>query len=188
VDSARFDTLTRVLATRRIAITSSLVGGIAVLLGVSWVEEAAAHNPIPACRRIADPVKRRRCLRRARAHNRKRHSCRPRPVAITCVNRCGRAIDNCRKPVACACPVGKSCLLNNSCASACSAPETCPPGCTCLFPAVEGGMYCISLAVSCATVPQVCTSTVQCPLGQHCMLTGCGVSGPENRCVPLCPS
>lgn len=78
MESNRFDTVTRSLSSRRATLTS-LLGGVAALLGVAGVEEAGAHNPIPNCRRVADPKKRRACLRRARAHIRQRHTCRPQP-------------------------------------------------------------------------------------------------------------
>ena len=190
MESNQFDNLTRKMAVRRMALLG-LAGGIVGLLGLSGGEEAGAHNPLPNCRRIGDPDQRRKCLRRARAHKRKQHSCRPQPVAITCANRCGSVRDNCRKGVNCACPAGKTGLVNNGCSRTCD--ETllsCPVGCTCGVRLIEDDTpHCFSAAVAeCTQVPQICTSTAQCPTGQFCGQVFCGPNDTaQGRCIPNCP-
>lgn len=190
MESDRFDAFTRTLSSRRTALGGGL-GGVAALLGLGGGEEAAAHDPRPACRKLADPARRRACLRRARRHLRLRHSCKPHPIAVTCANRCGSTRNNCKKAVACICPPDKTCLLNNGCARTCSvASLTCPAGCTCGIPLAEApgtlaGCYPSTLS-SCTQVPTPCTSTAQCPFGQFCGLV-CGSVPGEGRCFPNCP-
>lgn len=65
MDSDRFDILTRMLSSRRLTLTG-LLGGLTALLALRSGEDAAAHDPIPACRKIDNPERRRDCLRRAR--------------------------------------------------------------------------------------------------------------------------
>jgi hypothetical protein len=190
MESDRFDALARVFSSRRIAVFG-LVGGVAALLGISAVEDAGAHNPGPACRKIPDPVKRRKCLARARRHKRKAHSCKPQPVAVTCANRCGSVRNSCRKAVPCTCPAGKTCLLNGSCNRICVVGGTilqCPAGCDCDVADIEGNVHCMPESIAeCEQVPMVCSSTAQCPLGHFCSTPSCGFGGLESRCVPVCP-
>jgi hypothetical protein len=189
VDDAHFDALTRSLHSRRTAV-SGLLGGFAALLGLGG--DANAHNPAPACRRLTEPA-RRRCLRRARAHHRNRHVCKPRPRAVTCRNRCGGTRNNCRHKVSCACPAGKTCLRNQGCSRACTPPNfDCPASCACLDDAIlveTSQRQCVPLGISeCAQFPQVCTSTAECPFGQFCGITPCSPGGDdEGRCIPVCP-
>jgi hypothetical protein len=189
VDDAHFDALTRSLRSRRAAVTG-LLGGLAAMLGLG--DDANAHNPAPACRRLTDPARRRRCQRRARAHHRNRHVCKPRPVAVTCRNRCGGTRNNCRHKVSCTCPAGKLCLPNQSCSQACTpASPVCPAGCYCFSTQlVETSQHqCVPQGISdCAQIPQRCTSSAECPFGQFCGTTACSPSGDdEERCIPVCP-
>ena len=185
MDSKRFDALTRTLSSRRLV----LAGGVAALRGLIGAGDASAHNPVLACRKIEDPGKRRRCLRRAKQHSRLKHTCKALPVTVTCANRCGSTTNNCKKAVACACPPGKLCLLNDSCSRLCEGEVIpCPPTCNCGIPAVEGGTHCFPAALEeCQQVPQVCTSTSQCPIGHYCGIADCGPAGAlEGRCIPVC--
>jgi hypothetical protein len=193
MDVSRFDAFSRTFSSRRIA-AAGLLGAVAVLL-VPPPNDAAAHNPAASCRTLPSPAKRRRCLRRARAHNR-RHQCQPKPPASLCGGRCGgTAVNNCGKRVTCpACPDGKRCLSNQSCGQVCAPPQTpggCPGGCSCPnVPEVGGAFYCFSNAITdCAQIPRVCASTAECPVGSFCVTGACPPpsDGPlENRCVPLC--
>ena len=188
MESEQFDRFTRALGSRR-SVLAGLAGSLASLLGFTDAHVVRAHNPVRTCRGIADPGKRSRCLRRARAHNRKRHTCRPQPVSVTCANRCGRTTNNCKKAVACACPAGKLCLINDSCSRLCDGEVIpCPANCECGVPAVEGGTHCFPAAIQkCEQVPQVCTSTSQCPIGHFCGIADCGPAGAlEGRCIPVC--
>ena len=71
MDGERFDAMTKTLAagpTRR-RLLLGLLGGALGLLGGLGREDADAHNPLRACKKIEDRQRRRRCLRRARQHN-----------------------------------------------------------------------------------------------------------------------
>lgn len=191
MDSDRFDALTRLLSSRRAALTG-LVGVAATLVGLAAVADVSAHNPTAACRRLPTPAKRRACRRRARRHNRT-HRCRPRPATEICarLGRCsGVAVNNCRKRINCTCPAGKRCLSNGSCAAICGPgfPD-CTGDCGCSGPEVGGGFICRPATVSqCEQVPEVCTTTADCPLGSFCFSQACVGSGGalENRCFPHC--
>ena len=191
MDFEKFDGLTRSFASRRAALTG-LAGGVAALLGLVGEDEAIAHNAAAKCRKLSDPIKRRQCLRRARAHNR-RHRCKAKPTAIVCGGRCGTTVDNCGKQISCpGCAVGKTCLGNGSCSRTCvvrGVPGDCPAGCGCGIPAVDGGIHCIPLSISqCDQIPQVCTVTAQCPVGTFCGNAPCGPdSTDQGRCIPVCP-
>ncbi len=83
------------------------------------------------------------------------------------------------------CAAGQdACLLNQSCAETCGAGHGCPAGCRCSYPSVEGPTHCIPHPLTCEQIPQACTSTAECPQGQHCQEVVCGDG--LNRCVPLC--
>jgi hypothetical protein len=190
MDDPRFDDLTRRLHTRRTALTS-IPGGIAALLALQ-VEEANAHNPIRACKPITDPRRRLACLRRARAHNRNKHSCKPKPAATFCVNRCGTTQNNCKRKLNCSCPPGKSCLANFGCNRAClSVQPRCPDGCNCGAILVEPPMTAqcfagpVLSAPACPEAPVSCETTENCPRGFFCadVSFACGT----DRCVPNCP-
>jgi hypothetical protein len=133
MDSARFDALTRVLSSRRTAMIGAL-GGLAALLSLPG-SDADAHNPVPACNKIKNSARRRACLRRARQHNRS-HICRPQPPSVTCANRCGPILDNCRKQVNCTCPANQPCDLGSG---------------TCI---------CLTDGQNCTSAPQCCQETI----------------------------
>ncbi len=192
MDDAQFDALTRALHSRRTAVVG-LLGGLTAMLGLDG-GDATAHNPAPACRNIADARRRARCRRRARAHHRHRHSCTPQPAAVTCRNRCGGTRNNCKQAVACTCPAETTCLPNQGCSRACAAPPfACPAGCACFDGVLlveTSSFQCVPLGISeCEQVPQVCTSTAECPFGQFCGTTACSPGGDdEGRCIPVCQS
>jgi hypothetical protein len=190
MDDQQFDALTRVLSSRRTALTG-VVGSLATVLGLSMSERAGAHSFTARCRKLPDPAKRRACVRRARRHDRK-HRCKPRSTAVTCGGGCGSALNNCGKRVTCpACAAGKSCLANRSCAQICGQGHpACPTGCGCTFLEAGSGVpYCTAPIIgACAGVrPGVCASTAQCPLNHVCTSVQCGPGETfENRCVALC--
>jgi hypothetical protein len=190
MESNQFDALTRALSTRRTTITGLLGGSFALLLGLGKPEEAGAHDPAAACRKLPDLGQRRRCRARARRHKRRQHTCRPQPKAVTCAGRCGRFRNNCRKGVDCTCPADQTCFANGTCSRVCTAGGTgtlavsCPAGCDCEVDALEGGRHCVSeLIETCTQVPIVCTSTAQCPVGHVCSTPVCNG---ESRCFPVC--
>lgn len=185
MDDERFDALARAVSTRRAAFAGGF-GALAALFSI--VPEADAHNALKRCRGLANLAKRRACRRRARIHNRK-HRCKSRPARRICADlrRCsGVAVNDCGRLINCGCPGGQSCLANGSCASNCelSGPLGCPEDCVCFGPEVDNGKRCIPIPLPCDQIPQVCTSTVDCPLGTFCLVGPCD---DENRCVPLCP-
>jgi hypothetical protein len=69
MDADRFDRFARILSSRRVALGGLLGGALAALSGWATPEEAGAHNPVPACRRIKNKNKRKACLKRANQHN-----------------------------------------------------------------------------------------------------------------------
>lgn len=187
VESSRFDALTRTVHSRRTAL-AVILGSLAALLGLPTLE-ASAHNPVPSCQKIKDPKRRQTCLRLARRHNKRRHSCKQQPRAVTCANRCGSVRNNCRKTLNCICPSGKLCLSNGSCSRPCSEPGfpgDCPQGCQCGPPALEGGLQCAPDSISdCPQIPLVCTSTKGCPPGHYCS-TPIPLCSSQRRCIPVC--
>lgn len=190
MDSKQFDAVARALSSRR-TVLAILLGGAAAHFAGGDPDVALAHNPANACRKLADPVKRRRCLRRAQAHKRRCHSQTP---LATCAGRCGSLPAPCGKVVTCPCPAGKLCLSNNSCSRFCSVPGVpgdCPAGCSCGGRTTEdptGTFHCYPNGLSCLEVSQGCASTAQCPSGHFCAPNACpGPSGTfENRCIPVC--
>ena len=113
--------------------------------------------------------------------------CTPDPLAATCFHRCGTATNNCGQATLCPpCSGGRQCLSNGTCAIACGTSAECTATCGCT-PSVDGPAQCVASGGACTDFPQTCTSTADCPAGQHCEETGCG-PGPslENRCVALC--
>jgi hypothetical protein len=133
--------------------------------------------------------------KRRRKRRRPRSRCRPNCAGKTCGdNGCGGSCGGCLATQACqsgncvcACPAGQVCLSNESCATVC--PSGCDTTCGCSDPSAEGPQHCVPLNASCETAVQSCTSTIECPLGQHCQETGCGPGGSiERRCVTLCSS
>ncbi len=183
MDDQQFDRLTRALSSRRTALRG-LLGGSLALLGLSPDADVAAHNLIPGCKKIKDVKKRQACLKRAKRHNKQRHSCKAQSISATCAGRCGVWKNNCGKGVPClACPTGHQCLGNGSCARTCSdANPVCPATCgACGYPTTEGTRACIAAIDLCPT--QTCSSTSQCSPGFHCQ--PCERGGP-NYCFPLC--
>jgi hypothetical protein len=189
MDGERFDSLTRILSSRRTALTG-LLGGVAGLIGIASPDDADAHNFVARCRKLPKQAQRRACLRRARAHNRK-HRCRAESPAITCAGRCGAARNNCQQTVACTCAPGQSCLPNTSCLQVCPGiGEGCPAGCRCGAPLAENLelLHCTegeSPTASCDDLPQVCGTSADCPQGFLCaaLANVCGT----NRCIKGCP-
>lgn len=186
MDSDRFDALSRTLTahhSRRAALGVLLAGGLAALLGLP-PEEAGAHNPIAACKRLPDLRQRRRCTRQARAHYR---TCHPEPRTTTCRGRCDTVRNRCGTKVFCRCPAGSICLGNGSCTFTC---KTCPPRCDCHpYSEIGGNETCFPPnGFTCEDSPQSCVSTADCPVGRACQRTGClpGIAPYVYRCVPLC--
>jgi hypothetical protein len=114
--------------------------------------------------------------------------CIPEPVGNTCAGRCGTWTNNCGQSVPCAaCPAGKVCLSNGSCSTPCPNFGVCPAGCSCTPPNGEGAQICAQNEASCADLPQPCTTTTDCPVGQHCITTGCGQNNTDVlRCGRVC--
>ena len=110
--------------------------------------------------------------------------------AAACAGHCGNTtVNNCGQPVSCPCsdsclcPGTQECLSNGSCAAECDG-GLCATGCSCGDSSAEGPPRCVVPQSSCDGISQTCTSTTECPLGQHCQETQC--PWPSSRCVPLC--
>lgn len=125
--------------------------------------------------------------------------CTPQPLEKTCTARCGHGarcplrcdtvIDPgaCSQLVACSCPNGHECLSNGSCGQVCEQASDCPgqvADCGSCGPSAEGTKHCSYYPI-CPNQP--CTTTADCPIGEHCeVTTSCGPGGSsKNFCVPL---
>jgi hypothetical protein len=128
--------------------------------------------------------------RKSKKKNRKAPPCVPQDPVALCAASGGTKSDNCGRVVVCPCPAGKSSLSNYSCAKTCTTGADCPGAdpptgvCGCVYSSVEGPKYCLAPVQTCDRIPQVCTSTAQCPQGQFCAVTEC--PGDNRRCWPLC--
>jgi hypothetical protein len=192
-----FDDLTRSLpgtgsrGSRRRAVALALSGALGLALSASSPADTAAKKKCPPCKkRKKGKCKKNKpngtiCPGGTCQHG---SCCVPELPAATCAGRCGTWTNTCRQPVVCpGCPSGQDCLSNGSCTLTCAAQGVaCGPGCLCSSPSVEGPNRCIESFAGCAANPQACTSTAECPRGEHCQNVSCGAS--SQRCVPLCTS
>jgi hypothetical protein len=89
-----------------------------------------------------------------------------------------------KKKKKCGCRGGRKRLSNQSCAKVCNGESDCAQLCVCGFFSVDGVRYCAPQVNACAEIPDSCSTTAQCPLGQYCadVTAVCG----SNRCAPLC--
>jgi len=198
MESDHFDALARTLTSvrsRRQALVAILGGALGMVLGATAIEETEAKKkkPCPACK------KRKKGKCKANKPDgtacpggtcQGGSCCVPESAAATCARAaCGTVRTNtCGQAVICSCPAGQDCLSNGSCGITCTASSQCPHGCTgCGFASTEGPSHCIAPITGCESVPQSCTSTAECPLGQHCQGIKCDLSGQlVNRCIPMC--
>ena len=171
MDADRFDALARtMLATRSRRAVLPL--GLAGLLATLGFTGAAAGK-------------------RKKKHKKKRHSgdsspCVGESAVATCAGRCGTWANNCGQAVICpGCPAGEDCLANGSCAKNCTSdPECGTATCGCANADIEGQKYCEAAAGICRDRPTSCSTTAQCPPGEHCVY--CGSAQSDPRCYPLC--
>jgi hypothetical protein len=165
MESDRFDALTRSLTTgasRRGLLTGVTSGLLAVL---------------PLSLTGAEAKKKRK--------NKKPKNCRtevgcvPEPRNTTCGGHCGDRINNCGQTIGCpTCSGERVCLSNGSCAWPCLS-SGCPSGCICSLDSAEGTSHCIANS---SPTGQACTSTAECPHGQHCQ----NVMPGGQFCIGLC--
>jgi hypothetical protein len=105
--------------------------------------------------------------------------CIPESRTTTCGGRCGDRTNTCGQIVGCpTCSGERACLSNGSCAIVCPV-GGCPTGCGCGLPTTEGTSHCIANSSS---VGQPCTSTAECPHGQHCQ----NIMPSGTACIGLC--
>jgi hypothetical protein len=111
--------------------------------------------------------------------------CVPQDPATVCTAGCGTRSDNCGRIVVCPCATGQHCLSNGSCATACPQSNVaCGTGnCICSLPSKDGPRFCRKTYSTCASIPQQCTTTLECPLGHYC---GPVVDCSGSRCLQLC--
>jgi hypothetical protein len=160
MDETMFDRLSRTFAetnTRRDGIrklAGAILGG--ALLGVPAVQEAAAHNALPACKRIKNKNRRTACIRRAKEHN-KKHC---RPGLTRCAGQCVNT--------------GTSQAHCGACGNACAADKTCQNG-VCVGPACNPGLtLCAGQCVNTQTSQANCGACGNaCPAGDTCQNGGC---------------
>ena len=84
MDADRFDAIAKRLAagpaSRRAALRALAGGALGGLLGLldrAGVEDAGAHDALRRCKKIKDRQQRKRCIKKARAHNRRHCSVGP---------------------------------------------------------------------------------------------------------------
>ena len=200
MDAGRFDGLARSLATagsRRRTLGSLLAGAIG-LLGLLDMrpEEAAAHNPLKACKKKSGRAKK-RCIKKAKKHNAQHATEAPAPAPPPCAsaadgfpcpddgNPC--TDDFCRagtcihpaKPDRTACGGGGQC-----CGGQCVADNECCTNAHCPF-----GKTCTS-AGTCVCPTGKIDCGAGCQTGNCCVHTDCSPGnaccGGFCRCGPCC--
>ncbi len=89
-----------------------------------------------------------------------------------------------KKKKKCRCRGGRKRLSNGSCAKVCDDASDCALACACPTASIEGARYSTAdVGFDCTKIPQSCSTTAQCLLGQYCRFVQlCG----SNRCTPLC--
>jgi hypothetical protein len=195
MDAARFARLVFSLTAARSRRTlSQTVLGLAVggVLGAASSERAAAKKKCAPCKKrkqgkckgkkpdgtacSSGTCQGGRCVSAA--------PCVPQDPVTVCAAGCGTRSDNCGRIVVCPCATGQHCLSNGSCATECPVSNfSCSTGnCICSLPSKDGPRFCRKTYSTCASVPQQCTTTSGCPLGQYCGPVDCSGS----RCLPLC--
>jgi hypothetical protein len=186
MDANRFAVITRFQTerpSRRGLMHALTSGGLAAI-----VNRSLGGSDIAAKRNHHKKRKKKKTKGRCSPNCPGKTSCLPQARAATCVGRCGSWPNNCDQSVACeTCPPGKQCLTNGSCADVCATYQECPLfNCDCRV-TVEGPQVCVLAGPPCASIPQQCTSTAECLLGELCVEKACGPGGSaQYRCVPLC--
>ena len=180
MDADRFDALSRALAAvpaRRTLLR--LLAGSALAGAVGWLrsEESAAHNPVPACRRIKNRRRRAACLRRARRHN--AGHAKPPSCTRDCAGKhcgpdgCGGSCGSCTGGATCtngtcACPPGKE-PCQGFCLPACGIDRIRKPdNCSCC---VGNGQLCQVEAPCCSGICSNASGINECqgrPNGASC--------------------
>jgi hypothetical protein len=207
MDPNRFDTLLRYFSatpSRRDALqllASSALG----LLGWAATSEATTHNTLNKCKKLKNKAKRKKCLKKAKAHN-ATHTAQDPTVQLpppdpcagkaegascgtdraccggTCVNlrtnpnHCGRCGYTCSPNSA-----GSAICHNGGCAC----PDfgaVCPSGCGCRS-RYQGGTFCTALDATCVGAKQCPNGDVDCDLGTVCHECNTGQS---PVCIAAC--
>jgi hypothetical protein len=180
MDDRRFDSFVKALSSagsRRGVL--GIFGASALGLG-AFVRPglSAAKKRNKKCKKKCGPCK--KC---------KKGKCKPKPDGTDCGGTKVCQSGACMCPTECCadadCGGLRECVANGSCAVLCADIDCPTAACSCTT-SVEGSRHCI-VGLDCDDLLQECTSTADCPPGQHCQSTGCGPGGTlTDRCTPLC--
>jgi hypothetical protein len=171
VDANRFDHLARIVVQRR-----SRRGLLPVLAGLPLAGAIAGLLP----KASADNARRGKDRERIAAERKKRRKCKPKPIGKACSGKCGRVLNNCKKPVTCEpCPCDPACPECERCNQATT---TCEPdpgkaGDAC----GDSGQICLADG-SCACDAGSCGACRTCAGGACAPVTGGSGCGNGKQC------
>ena len=206
MDARCFDKLTRGLGsmtTRRGTLAAVLSGALS-LLGWGSALDAAAHDLLPTCKKIKDKAKRKKCLKKAKAHHTTHLSESPPPPppppGVTCTPNCAGkncGLDGCGGVCGpcddgtctagiCVCRDGEE-VCQGTCVAACGTLQVRRPGtCTCcgrpFSPCQAGSSVCCSQLCPSGPSGGVCGGRgvgEACQFNAECLYENCtgGVCG-----------
>ena len=210
MEPTRFDRLAMTysaLGTRRglvrLLAGSALGGALAPLFGLPQTD---AHNALKKCKKINDKAKRKRCVRKAKAHNATHIAPAPSGCIPSCggkecgTNGCDGSCGSCATGSFCArgqCVIGQgTCNVGeDDCVT--RTVDNCGPGCLC-FTTMDNQTRCGNSETA-ISVCAGCDSDADCEQ-QHPTIPGvfcakdtgtgniCGCAQGEGFCTPPCPS
>ena len=173
MDAGRFETLLRSLAgspSRRgaVRLLAGLILGSPLALASSGAD---AHNKLKKCKKLEDKGKRKKCVKKAKAHNASHTT----PASPPCVSNCAGKVcgdDGC----------------GGSCGVACAGGKSCQGGtCACLSGQTDCGGVCVTTSTdprNCGACGKRCQLNATCNAGVcACVQSGCPVS--VASCCPL---
>ncbi len=207
MDASQFDLLTRSLTaagTRRRALGGLVLGSLS-LLGWAGAEDVSAHDALPACKKKSGK-KKKRCLKKARAHNAQHATDTPPPDTFVppppdpCAGK-GEG-DSCGTDRACcsgtcvnlridpdhcggcgyACsPTSNLTAICHNGGCACPGFADCPGTCSCGV-RYEGGGFCRAPDATCIGAKQCPNGDVDCDIGTVCSECNAG----QPVCLDAC--
>lgn len=175
MDNDAFDHL-----ARRVNLASSRRSALSVLGGLGLVGAAGIAVPGADAKR-----------KKKKKKNKKKRGCTPQPRSVTCRNRCGSVLDNCRQTVQCGdnCPVCTTCSSRGTCelqaeGAPCGGTNSCTADgqCTCDSSLCGNFEVCSGdTCVSCAVIGKPCCTNNVCQVGAVCNFGTCLPCGRSNE-------